>query len=146
MKGNIPMQVQPYLCFNGRCDEAIELYKKVFKTDAHFVMRVSDAPEGACGGAPLPANWGDKVMHSEMKIGESTVMFTDGMSDEPAKFDGISLTVLAADAAEADRLFAGLGEGGQVQMPLGETFFSPRFGIVADKFGVSWMVIVPKPM
>jgi PhnB protein len=140
------MHVQPYLCFNGRCDEALELYTKVFNSKCAFLMRFSEAPEGACGGAPMSANWGDKVMHSEMKIGESTVMFTDGMSAEPAKFDGISLTVVAADTAEADRLFAGLGEGGQVQMPLGETFFSPRFGMVADKFGVSWMVIVPKPM
>jgi PhnB protein len=140
------MQVQPYLCFNGRCDEALDLYKKVFKTEIRFLMRFSEAPEGACGGAPTPDNWGDKVMHSEMPIGESSVMFTDGMSADPAKFDGISLTVIAADAAEADRLFAGLGEGGQVQMPLGETFFSPRFGMVADKFGVSWMVIVQKPM
>lgn len=140
------MQVQPYLCFNGRCDEALELYKKVFNTKVDFLMRFSEAPEGACSGAPLPEDWNDKVMHSSMQIGESTVMFTDGNSSEPAKFDGINLTVVAADAAEADRLFAGLGEGGQVQMPLGETFFSPRFGMVADKFGVSWMVIVPKPM
>lgn len=140
------MQVQPYLCFNGRCDEALELYKKIFNTKVDFLMRFSEAPEGACGGAPLPANWNDKVMHSSMQIGESTIMFTDGMSADPPKFDGITLTVLAADAAEADRLFAALGEGGQMQMPLGETFFSPRFGMVADKFSVSWMVIVPKPM
>lgn len=140
------MQVQPYLCFNGRCDEALELYKKVFNTKIDFLMRFSEAPEGACGGAPLPDAWKDKVMHSSMQVGESTVMFTDGNSSEPAKFDGINLTVVAATAAEADRLFTGLGEGGSVIMPLGETFFSPRFGMVNDKFGVTWMVFVPKPM
>ena len=95
----------------------------------------------------MPANWDDKVMHSsKCRSAKATVMFTDGNSAEPAKFDGITLTVLAADAAEADRVFAGLGEGGSGAMPLGETFFSPRFGMVHDKFGVSWMVIVPKPM
>lgn len=140
------MQVQPYLYFNGRCDEALELYKKVFKAEVEFLMRFKEAPEGACDGAPLPANWNDKVMHASMKVGDTIVMVSDGNSSEPAKFDGISLTVVAADAAEADRLFAGLGAGGQVQMPLGETFFSPRFGMVSDKFGVSWLVIVPKPM
>jgi PhnB protein len=140
------MQVQPYLYFNGRCDEAIDLYKRVFNAKVEFLMRFSEAPEGACGGAPLPDDWGNKVMHSSIQIGETTVMLSDGMGSEPARFDGISLTVLAADVAEAERLFAALGVGGQVQMPLGETFFSPRFGMVADKFGVSWMVIVPKPM
>jgi PhnB protein len=140
------MQIQPYLYFNGRCDEALELYKKVLGAEVNFLMRFREGPPGACEGGMVPANWEDKVMHADGRIGESTVMFSDGNSDKPAKFDGVSLTVIVANEAEADRVFAGLGDGGQVQMPLGETFFSPRFGMVADKFGVSWIVIVPKPM
>jgi PhnB protein len=140
------MNIQPYLYFNGRCDEALELYKKVLGAEVKFLMRFREGPPGACEGGMVPANWEDKVMHAEGRIGESTVMFSDGNSAEPAKFDGVSLTVIVNDKAEADRVFGGLGEGGQVQMPLGETFFSPRFGMVADKFGVSWLVIVRQPM
>ena len=140
------MQIQPYLYFNGRCDEALALYRKVLGAEVKFLLRFSEGPPEACAGGMFPDNWLDKVMHSEVRIGESTVMLSDGNSAERAKFDGISLTVTAKDEATADRLFAGLGEGGEVQMPLGKTFFSPRFGMVADKFGVSWMVIVPKPM
>ena len=140
------MQIQPYLYFNGRCDEALELYKKVLGAHVVHSMKFSEGPPGACEGGMVPANWEDKIMHAQVQIGESTVLFSDGNSDKTANFDGVSLTVIVADEAEADRVFAGLGEGGQVQMPLGETFFSPRFGMVADKFGVSWIVIVPKPM
>jgi PhnB protein len=140
------MQIQPYLYFNGRCDEALELYKNVLGAEVDFLMRFREGPPGACEGGMVPTNWEDKVMHASGRIGESTVMFSDGNSDKTAKFDGVSLTVLVANEAEADRVFAGLGDGGQVQMPLGETFFSPRFGMVADKFGVSWIVIVPKAM
>ncbi len=140
------MQIQPYLYFNGRCDEALELYKKVLGAEVKFLLRFREGPPEACAGGMVPDNWEKKVMHSEVRIGESTVMFSDGNSDKTAKFDGVSLTVIVADEGEADRLFAGLGEGGQMQMPLGKTFFSPRFGMVADKFGVSWMVIVPQEM
>ena len=140
------MQIQPYLYFNGRCDEALELYKKVLGASVVYSMQFSEGPPGACEGGMVPANWEHKIMHAQVQIGESTVLFSDGNSDKTANFDGVSLTVIVADEAEADRVFAGLGDGGQVQMPLGETFFSPRFGMVADKFGVSWIVIVPKPM
>lgn len=140
------MIIQPYLCFNGQCDAAHELYKKVLGAQVSFVMRYHEGPPGTCGGGSIPENWENKVMHSEVKIGESTVMMTDGNSAEPAKFDGIMLTVQVADEAEANRVFCGLGEGGQTMMPLGKTFFSPCFGMTTDKFGVSWMVIVPQPM
>ncbi len=144
-KGNV-MLLQPYLYFNGRCDEAFELYGKVLGAKREILLRFNEGPPGACAEGMVPPNWENKVMHSSVRVGESLIMMSDGNSANTAKFDGISLTVTAADEAEADRLFAGLGEGGQVQMPLAKTFFSPRFGMVADKFGVSWMVIVPQEM
>jgi PhnB protein len=140
------MTIRPYLYFNGRCDEALELYQKVLGAQVQFLMRFKEGPPGACEGGMVPAKWEEKVMHTEVLIGESTVMMSDGNSTEPAKFDGISLCALAKDEADAERIFAELGEGGEVQMPMMQTFFSPKFGMVADKLGVSWMVIVPQEM
>lgn len=139
------MLIEPYLLFNGRCDEAIELYSKALGAELAFKMKYSEAPE-PCPEGSIPANWQDKVMHCSMRIGETTVMMSDGNSAEPAKFAGVSLTVSVKDEAQANRVFNALGEGGAVCMPLGKTFFSPRFGMVTDKFGVSWMVIVPQTM
>lgn len=136
------MQVQPYLFFEGRCEEAIEFYKSALGAQVGVLMRFKDNPEGAqCpGGTPVP---GDKVMHADLRIGDTQLMVSDGMASGSPKFEGISLSLTAADEAEADRLFNALADGGQVQVPMGKTFFSPRFGMVADRFGVSWMVIVP---
>jgi PhnB protein len=134
------MQVQPYLFFDGRCDEAIEFYKSKLGAEVKALMRWKEAPEpDAC-----PAGSADKVMHSELRIGETTVMASDGSNGYKGqpKFDGFSLTLSAANDAEAERLFGALSDGGQVQMPLAKTFFSSKFGIVADRFGVGWMVIV----
>lgn len=137
------MQVQPYLFFDGRCDEAIEFYRTALGAEVLMLMRFKDAPESApsegCAG-PMPA--GDKVMHSALRIGETTVMASDGRCQGQPKFEGFSLSLAPRDEAEADRLFAALADGGQVQMPLTTTFFASRFGMVADKFGVSWMIVV----
>jgi PhnB protein len=132
------MQIQPYLIFSGRCDEALEFYRKALGAEVKALMRFKEAPEpNMCG--PESA---DKVMHSEFRIGQTTVMASDGMeySGKP-KFDGVSLALLATSDAEAERLFAALSDGGQVSMPLGQTFFASRFGMVSDRFGVSWMVV-----
>jgi PhnB protein len=133
------MQVQSYLMFNGRCEEAIEFYKKTLGAQVEMIMRFKDAPEGAC--TPGTEN---KVMHSAFKIGDTTVMATDGMMKDQGQleFKGFSLTLNPKTEAEAERLFKALSEGGQVHQPLIATFFSPKFGILADKFGVSWMVVV----
>ena len=135
-------QVQPYLFFDGRCEEAIEFYKSTLGAKVEGLMRFKDSPDpvppGMCG-----PNSDDKVMHSAFRIGDSLVMASDGMAGGKPEFKGFSLSVNAADAAEADRMFAALGNGGKVTMPLGKTFFSTRFGMVTDKFGVGWMVIVP---
>ena len=135
------MQVQPYIFFDGRCEEAIEFYKRVLGAKVEGLMRFKDNPEPAQPGM-CPPGADDKVMHAAFKIGETTVMASDGRCEGKPSFQGFALSVNAASDAEAEKMFAGLGEGGQVQMPLAKTFFSSRFGMVADRFGVSWMVIV----
>ncbi|MGC3966753.1 MAG: VOC family protein [Pirellulales bacterium] len=137
------MKINPYLYFNGRCGEALEFYKQALGAEVKFSMKFKDNPQPQYN----PPGSEEKIMHADFSIGESHLMASDGMCDgAEAKFNGVTLTLQVADAAEADRTFAALKEGGEVRMPLGETFFSPRFGMVADKFGVSWMVIVPRPM
>jgi PhnB protein len=136
------MQVQPYLMFGGRCQEAVDFYREVLGAEVPMLMRFKEAPESPPPGM-MPDNWGDKVMHCELKIGDTVVMASDGCSTSGTEFKGFSLTVSAASEAEADRLFAALSAQGQVTMPLAKTFFSPRFGILVDRFGISWMVIVP---
>ena len=132
------MQVQSYLFFDGRCDEAIEFYKKTLGATVEMLMRFKEAPEQAqC--APGSEN---KVMHALLKIGETRVMASDGRNTGKPEFKGFALSLNAKDEADADRLFNGLSAGGTVMMPLGKTFFSPRFGMTTDKFGVNWMVIV----
>ncbi len=136
------MQVQPYLNFNGRCEEALKYYKKALGAEVEMLMRFKDAPDKPPPGAVAPGS-DNKVMHSSMRIGETTVMATDGGCMGKSSFEGFSLSLSAANEAEAKRLFAALADGGQVRMPLGKTFWSPCFGMVADRFGVGWMVIVP---
>jgi PhnB protein len=133
------MQVQPYLDFNGRCDEALEFYQKAIGAKVGMLMRFKDAPDKSM---ITPGNE-NKVMHAQFQVGDTTVMASDGRSTGSANFHGIMLSISADSAAAADKLFAGLADGGQVHMPLGKTFFSPRFGMVADKFGVGWMIVVP---
>jgi PhnB protein len=132
------MQVQPYLFFDGRCEEAIEYYRKALGAEVSILMRFKECPDRA----HIPPGGEDKVMHSCFRIGETAVMASDGQCSGRPSFQGFSLSLTASDEAHAERLFAVLSDGGQVQMPLAKTFFSPRFGMVADRFGVSWMVIV----
>lgn len=134
------MQVQPYLFFGGKCEEAIEFYKQALGVEVEAVMRFKESPEPAPPGT-LADGWEDKVMHSAFRIGETTVMASDGMGPAESDFKGFSLTLSAESEAEADRLFELLVDGGEVRMPLNKTFFAKRFGVVADRFGVSWMVI-----
>jgi PhnB protein len=134
------MQVQPYLFFDGRCEEAIEFYKKALRAEVVMLMRFKDSPEPPPGGNPPGTE--NKVMHATLRIGDATVMASDGRSLGQPNFQGFSLALAVASDNEAERLFAALAEGGQVCMPIGKTFFSSRFGMVSDRFGVSWMVIV----
>jgi PhnB protein len=135
------MLVQPYLMFDGRCEEAIEFYRRAVGAETTMLMRFKDSPEPAPPGM-VPPGSENKVMHAAMKIGDSVVMATDGGCQQKAAFEGFSLTLTVPTEAEADRRFNALADGGQVRMPLAKTFFSPRFGMLQDKFGVGWMVIV----
>lgn len=114
------MTIQPCLHFEGRCEEAIEFYKKALGAEVTVLMCYKDSPEPPSPGC-VPPGSENKVMHACLRIGDATVM--------------------AADVAEADRRFTALADGGKVQMPLGKTFFSPCFGMVTDRFGVSWAVV-----
>jgi PhnB protein len=135
------MKVQSYLMFNGHTEEALEFYKQALGAEVVMLMRFKEAPEQPPPGT-LPPGSENKVMHACFRIGETELMASDGCTAEGAKFQGISLTLNPADEAEARRLYDALAAGGQAQMPLAKTFFSPAFGIVVDKFGVSWMVVV----
>jgi PhnB protein len=138
------MQISPYLSFEGRCEEAIEFYRKALGAEVTRMMRFKDMPGGNSENCPEGVTPGteNKVMHAEIRIGQSTVLLSDGRCQAPAKFHGIALTLEVPDAAVAQKVFAALADGGQVNMPLEKTFFSPAFGMVADRFGVGWMVIV----
>jgi PhnB protein len=135
------MQVQPYLFFDGRCDEAVEFYHRALGAEVTMLMRFKDSPEPHDPGM-MPPNAGDKVMHVSFRIGETTVLASDGRCEGRPSFQGFALSLMVPDEAEAERRFAALADGGQVQMPLTKTFFASRFGMVADRFGVSWMIYV----
>jgi len=134
----MPTTVQPYLFFEGRCDEAIEFYRQALGAEVTMLMRFKDSPDPEMA----PPGASDKVMHAVLRIGDATVFASDSRCQGSPRFEGFALSLTARDEAEADRLFAALAKGGQVHMPLTKTFFAPRFGMVADRFGVSWMVIV----
>jgi PhnB protein len=135
------MQVLPYLFFDGRCEEALDFYRRTLAAEGTTIMRFKDMPNPPPGMIPVGGE--EKVMHARFQVGDTEIMASDGRCGGAPNFQGFALTLTAADPAEAERLFAALADGGQVQMPLGQTFFSPAFGMVADKFGVSWMVYVP---
>ncbi len=136
------MQVQPYLFFDGRCEEAIAFYKKALGAEVGMLMRWKDSPDKSM----CTPNNENKVMHASLMIGETRVMASDGRNTGTPKFEGFALSVNAKDEPDADRKFNALSDGGRVMMPLGKTFFSPRFGMLVDRFGVHWMVIVPAPV
>jgi PhnB protein len=135
------MKVQPYLFFEGRTEEALEFYKKALGAQVTMLMRFKESPDPPPPGM-VPPGSENKVMHAAFEVGGSLIMASDGGCSGQSKFGGVSLSLSVPDEQTADRFFGALAEGGKVQMPLGKTFFSPRFGIVADRFGVSWMIIV----
>ncbi len=135
------MQVQPYLFFDGRCEEAIDFYKRTLGAEVTMLMRFKDSPEPPQPDM-FPPGSDDKIRHASFRIGDSTVMASDGHCLQRPSFQGFSLALTVPNEAEAERLFTALADGGQVQQPLTKTFFSPRFGMVADRFGVSWMIVV----
>lgn len=137
------MRVEPYLMFFGRCEEALAFYQRAIDAKLQTLMRFKDNPEPP--RMPLPAGWDDKVMHSGFMVGDTLVMASDGMSDQPQRSDSVTLSITADDEAQARRFFDALADGGSVFMALGPTFWSPCFGMCSDRFGVSWMVGVDAP-
>ncbi len=133
------MQVQPYLFFEGRCEDAIAFYQSVLGAEVTMLMHYRDSPDP---GVVTPETR-DKVMHACLRIGDSTVLASDGRCQGRPSFEGFALSLTAADDAEAERLFEAMADGGQVRMPMTTTFFASRFGMVADRFGVTWMIYVP---
>jgi PhnB protein len=132
------MQIQPYLFFDGRCQEAIDFYRQTLGAEVLMQMQFKDSPVATS----QPPEQGDKIMHACVKFGSTNVFMSDGMCGGAPTFKGFSLSLLLQDDAEAARVFAALGDGGAVNMPLGKTFFASSFGMVNDRFGVSWMVLV----
>jgi PhnB protein len=132
------MQAQPYLFFDGRCEEAIAFYRRTLGAEVTMLMHYKDSPDPAM----VTPETRDKVMHASLQIGDSTLLASDGRCQGQPSFQGFALSLTVADDAEAERLFGAMADGGQIQMPLTTTFFASRFGMVADRFGVSWMIYV----
>jgi PhnB protein len=134
------MRIEPHVCFEGRCAEAIEFYRKALGAEVNMMMKFGDMPgKDECPGA-VPPGTEDKIMHANVRIGTTNVLMSDGRCQGPAEFKGIQLAVQVDTVAQAEKLFAALSDGGKVIMPLDKTFWSPGFGMTYDKFGVEWMV------
>jgi PhnB protein len=133
--------IQSYLFFNGSCEQAIEFYRKALGAEVEMMMRFNESPEPPPPGT-VPPGFENKIMHASFRIGQTTVMASDGCSAEKASFRGFSLSLAVQNEAEADRAFNALAEGGQIKMPLTKTFWSPRFGMLEDRFGIGWMISV----
>ena len=134
------MQIQPYLNFDGRCEEAIEFYKKALGAEVQTLLRFKDSPE-PCPSGKMPPGIDNKVMHASLRIGEALVMASDCHCTGQPAFQGVSLSMTVANDAQAERAFASLSDGGSVCAPLSKTFFASKFGVVTDRFGVTWMIV-----
>ena len=134
------MQVEPYLFFDGRCEEALEFYKKAIGAEVTALIRFKDSPDPTMvhGGADP-----NKILHAVFRVGETTIMTSDGRNQGKPSFQGFALSIAVKTEAETKKLFNALAESGRVEMPLGKTFFSPSFGMVVDRFGIMWMLLVP---
>ncbi|MBO0750829.1 MAG: VOC family protein [Bradyrhizobiaceae bacterium] len=138
------MPVQPYLFFEGRCEEALDHYRKALGAEVEALLRYDECPEPLPPGR-LPPGGEKKVMHAQFRVGDTTFMASDGHCSGTPSFKGFSVSLTAPDDVTAKRLFDALADGGEVRMPLGPTFFAKSFGMVADRFGLGWMVIVRPP-
>jgi PhnB protein len=140
-KTNSNHVVQAYLFFSGRCEEAVEFNRQALGAEVEMMMRFKDSPEPPPPGMLAPG-FENKIMHSSFRIGQTTVMASDGCGTDQGGFQGFSLSLAVSTEVEADRAFGALAEGGKVEMPLAKTFWSPRFGMLTDRFGVGWMISV----
>ena len=132
------MKVQPYLFFDGRCEEALKFYKKVLGAEIGVVMKYKESPSKEM----VPPGGANKIMHATLKVGSSMIMASDGRNSGKPTFDGFSLSLAPKTVKDAEKVFKKLSDGGEVVMPQGKTFFAKSFGMTKDKFGVHWMVVV----
>ncbi|WP_018267005.1 MULTISPECIES: VOC family protein [Methylosinus] len=137
------MTMKPYLFFSGRADEAIAFYQKALGAEVQFLLRFDESPEPPPPGALAP-DWGRKIMHSCLRIGDSEIFLSDGCETAAARFEGFGVSLEAKSPAQAESFYGALLDGGEARVPLGETFFATSFGMAVDRFGVLWMIIVPK--
>ena len=137
------MNVQPYVFFDGKCEEALEFYKQALGAKVEMMMRYSENPDKP-DPSKMPPNSANKIMHAAFKVGDTQILASDGHCQGKPSFQGFGLAISAANDAEASKVFNAVGKGGKVQAPLGKTFFASSFGMVTDKFGVLWMVIAEK--
>jgi len=140
MNSNQNYSIQTYLVFNGRCEEAVEFYRQKLGAETVLLLRFKDAPDQSM----IKPGVENKIMHATLKIGDTIVFASDGHCTGQTGFSGFSLSLAVKTEAEADKAFVALSDGGQVTMPLTKTFFSSRFGMVTDRFGISWMIIIPQ--
>lgn len=136
--------IEPYLFFNGRCEEAIEFYRKALGAEVEMMMRYKESPESPPPGM-VPPGFENKIMHCSFRIGQTTVMASDGNSADMPSFEGFSLGLHVSNEAEATRAFNALADGGKIKMPLTKTFWSPLFGMLEDRFGIGWMINLAAP-
>lgn len=136
---NTTALVQPYLFFGGRCEEAIDFYRSAIGAEVEMLMRHKESPEPPPPGM-LAEGFENKIMHASFRVGSTMIMASDGCSQDDASFNGFTLSLSVPNEAEADRVFAALSEGGEVKMPLSKTFWSPKFGMLTDRFGLGWMI------
>jgi PhnB protein len=130
--------IEPYLFFEGRCEEAVEFYRQALGAEVLMLMRFKESPDPKAGAPGM----GEKIMHASFRVGSTRIMASDGRCQQPPKFQGFALSIAVATPPEVDRYFNALTPGGQVIMPLAKTFWSPRFGMVTDRFGIMWMISV----
>lgn len=135
------MKIEPYLFFQGQCEDAIAFYQQALGATVEFMMRYADSPEPPPEGT-LPPGSAQKIMHASLLVGATRVMVSDDVYSGEGGFKGFSLSLDFADEASMRATFAALSDGGQVSMPLGKTFWTPLFGMVTDRFGVGWMLSI----
>lgn len=138
---NNAFQVEPYLVFNGNCAEALAFYQQALGAQVDMIHRFKDSPDPSM----CPPGLGDKIMHVSFRVGNNRLMASDGQCQPGQGFSGFHLSIGLKDEARAEQIFAKLSDGGKVQMPLTKTFWAPKFGMVTDRFGVSWMINVEGP-
>jgi PhnB protein len=134
------MQLSPHLNFNGNCETAFKFYEKCLGAKITFMMPY----EGSPLANEVPAEWRGKILHASLQVGDALILGADAPPGRYEKPQGFSVTLSPKDPAEAERIFVGLSDGGRVTMPMQETFWAARFGMLVDQFGIPWMINCPK--